>query len=237
MKATSKMLPILLILAQPLLTAITAAVPRALQQTKEDLLDRPVSQFDTRPRSMREIFQLALESARVPGGSAVLFGCEAQEPVAIIPILTPDATVRQALDAIVRANPAYRWELDNGAINLLPAAGEPLLLKTRIPRFHAHGLKSISAAIDQLEQMPEVRQRMADLGLSHGTIYFAGPVNPNPPPAFDVTCDGLSLREVLNEVARRSTGAQYWEYHEAHCGSRNDMVIITLENPAATSGA
>jgi hypothetical protein len=195
-------------------------------QPTADPLQQPVSELDMTPRRMRETFYLALQSAHVPGGAVVLHGCEAQEPMATIPI-TPGTTLREVLDALVRANPTYRWEVNNGVINLLPAAGEPPLLRVPIPQFHAQGLKSVSSALGRIEQLPEVRQGMANLGLGWGTTPIMEPFSLKPPPTFDVTCDGVTLRGVLNEVARRAAGTGYWEYFETRCGSTDEVILMS----------
>jgi hypothetical protein len=181
------------------------------QQPSADLLERPVSQLDMTPRPMRETFYLALQSAHVPGGAVILCGCEAQESLTAIPVV-PGTTLREVLDALVRANPTYRWELDNGVVNLLPAAGEPPLLGVQIPQFHVQGLKSVDSALGQIGQLSQVKKGMANLGLRWGMTPILKLFPLKPPPTFDVTCDGLTLRGVLNEVAHRATGTGYWAY-------------------------
>jgi hypothetical protein len=220
--------------ALPILLALTVADPITAgpglsakrQDPTGDLLERLVSESDMTPQPVRQTFSWALQSAQVPGGAVALFGCEAPESVATIPIVA-GTPLRAVLDALVGANPGYRWQVDGGVLNLLPAAGEPSLLTTRIPKFHAKGLKSVDEAIGRLEQLPEVKQAMNDLGLKPGIRFWAGPINPKPPPPFDVACDGLTLREVLNEVVRRYSGTGYWEYQETHCGSTHTAVIIS----------
>jgi hypothetical protein len=226
MKGTCSALVILLAFWLPQLGVESRAVTVSQQPTAADPLERPVSELDMTPRTVRDTFFLALCSAHVPGGCAIVFGCDELQPITVA--ATSGTPLRQVLDALVRADPRYRWEVDNGVLDLLPAAGEPSLPKTQIPRFQAESVKSVDSAIGQIEQMPEVTQRMADLGLGYGIRSWVGPTNPKAPPPFDVNCVGLTLRGVLNEIVGRSGSAQHWQYIEAHCGSTNDIVITSF---------
>jgi hypothetical protein len=226
MRALCRTLIILLALGLPELAAGRPGAIVKPQEPTVDPLERPVSELDMTLRSMRETFFSALQSAHVPGGAVVLFGCEAQEPIATIPIV-PGTPLREVLDALVRANPEYRWELDNGVVNLLPTAGDPLFLKTQILRFHAQGLQSANPALGEIEQLPEVKKAMADLRLTWGTAPMCKLQSLKPPPTFDVTCDHIPLRAVLNEVVRRAKLTEIWEYHETHCGSTDEIILIS----------
>jgi len=48
-------------------------------------------------------------------------------------------SLRDALDAIVRAAPLYRWQLNDGVVNLLPSSGVPALLNIGIAEFDFSG--------------------------------------------------------------------------------------------------
>jgi hypothetical protein len=224
MRVLRKMLVVLITLGLPEFATGRPAIA-VPQQPTPDLLERPVSDLDMTPRSTPDTFFRALQSARVPGGAIILFSCD-QLPLTTVPVVA-GTPLREVLDALVRADPTNRWELDNGVVNLIPKAGDPSLLTTVIPHFQAKGLMSVDAGIGVIEQLPEVEHAMAESGITHGIRFVAGPINPKPPPPFDVTCDGLTLRAVLNEIVRRAGGTETWRYIGVHCESRNDMVITS----------
>lgn len=78
------------------------------------------------------IFQDILRGTGVHGGFAEIAGCT-DWPKGSLKVKR-GSTIRQAMNALVAANPGYRWELRNGVIDLMPQGGVPLL-GTRVARF------------------------------------------------------------------------------------------------------
>jgi hypothetical protein len=74
--------------------------------------------------------------------------------------------IGDVMGQLVSADPRYRREMDDGVINLLPAAGEPALVKRRIPPIDAEDITSARAVLGKIEQLPEVRKARAELNLT-----------------------------------------------------------------------
>lgn len=126
----------------------------------------------------------------------------------------------QVLNEIVGADSRYRWEMQDGAINLLPMSGEPPLLQTYIGEFSVTTKSSLDA-LGVLKQRPEVKEAMISLHLQGGlTIIMYSPS----PTEFSVRFKGGTLRQALNAIAV-SRGTDIWTYREIHCGERNEATI------------
>jgi hypothetical protein len=184
----------------------------------QKLLDRAV--FSDRERSFTtpEAFHASLSRARVPGGLASVNGCHADSPEKN---WNPKGQpLGQVLNEIVSTDRNYKWEIQDGAINLLPAGGEPPLLQTYISEFTIKTKSSLDA-LNQLEQRAEVKAAMSNVELKGGlTIVMYSPS----PTEFSVQFKGGTLRQALNAIAI-SRGTDIWDYSETHCGAKNEVTI------------
>lgn len=119
-------------------------------------------------------------------------------------------SVRDILNSIVSADPRYKWNLENGVINLLPAVGNPSLLDTRLAEFKKENAMTESL-FKSLENMPEVRQRATELGMDGPLprLFRFGSVDTR---KFTVHCQNCSVRDVLNEIVRQNGSS--WMYRE-----------------------
>jgi len=172
-----------------------------------------------------------LHGTGLHGGFVEMTDCSRDLPKGRLQI-DQGATVQQAMDALVAANPGYRWELKDGAVNLMPLGGVPLL-DTRIAQFQmdATGL-TIEAVLQELLKLPEVRERQAKLGLESGT--HAGPggrgagleINPVPrqPVPVHVSLQNLSLQEAFNKVVGISPDGG-WIYRETDCNGAKTFIV------------
>jgi hypothetical protein len=190
------------------------------QKVRENPLDREVPYFGVDLLTISNAFNVALGAARVPGGAVTVLGCE--DPPTLV-LRGMGQKISDLMDQLVTADPNYRWEMDDGVINLLPVAGEPALLKTRIPAFDFEDLTSAWAAAGRIEQLPEVRNAMGDLRLSWGLKVFSILVSPNPK-KFSMHFKGGTFREALNAAAR-AEGASIWDYTEKHCDGKSEVWI------------
>jgi hypothetical protein len=82
--------------------------------------------------TLQRLFAPAL-CTRLPGGTAIIVGCEEESKRQWNPQGEP---LGQVLNEMTAVDKSYRWEVQDGAINLLPAAGEPPLLKTQVCEFN-----------------------------------------------------------------------------------------------------
>jgi hypothetical protein len=129
----------------------------------------------------------------------------------------------ETLDSIVLADPRYRWELVDGVINVLPVAGEPAFLSTRISELDVRNVTSANRPLGKLQELPEVKKAMTDLRLRWGVTLFASGQLPHPA-SFSVHCKDVTLREALNGIAR-AQGFTVWDYIETHCGGEDEVII------------
>jgi hypothetical protein len=139
------------------------------------------------------------------------------------------ATVRQAMDALVVANPGYEWELKGGVIDLLPQGGAPLL-RTKIPKFQMNTTdREILTAIGDVLNLPEVRERAAALGITQGpgqVGLFSGELHPVARKLVPVQIDlqNLSLQETLNRIVAFSPDG-VWIYRETGCDGAKTYTV------------
>ncbi len=187
----------------------------------DDFLDRQVEGDELEYETTSDAFQSMLLRTRVPGGMVRTIDCfDDTLKQSWRPLNSP---LHQALNAIVRVDPRYRWEHKGGTINLLPAKGEPALLEIRIGEFHVENVSSAMEALDQLLARPEVERAMTDLHLQAGVRLIIGPVSPAPR-RFSVHCKEVTLRSALNAIAC-GQGQAIWRYVEIHCAGRNEVVV------------
>jgi hypothetical protein len=172
-----------------------------------------------------------LHGTGLHGGFVEMTDCSGDLPKGHLKI-KQGATVRQAMDALVAANPGYRWELKDGVVNLMPLDGVPLM-DTRIAKFQmdATGL-TMEAVLQDLVRLPEVRVREAALGLKGGT--HAGPggggagveIHPVPrqPVPVHVNMQNLSLREAFNKTVQAAPKG-VWIYRETDCSGAKTFIV------------
>jgi hypothetical protein len=192
----------------------------AAQKTTSNPLERQVPYYTVELLTTRVAFQAALGPARTPGGVASVYGCD-DPPTQVFRGM--GQKIGEAMDQLVSADPRYRWEVDDGVINLLPSPAEPALLKTRIPPLDVDDITSAQAGLGRIEQLPEVRRAMADLKLTWGLNVFSTLMSPHPK-TFSVHFKGGTVRGALNAFAR-AEGSSIWDYVERHCNGQNEVVI------------
>src|ERR1044071_8844039 len=180
-------------------------------------LDRTVNGIDLEYSTTPDAFYASLGRTKVAGGMVKVVNCEGDTFKQIWnPFGRP---LRQVLDGIVAADPRYRWELNEGVVNLLLAKGDPALLGIHIKEFHVEKATEASEALGYLLALPEVKKGMANLNLKHGLNIFVSPRSPHPK-EFSVDCKGITLREALNAIAK-AQGRAVWDYIEMHCDGKN----------------
>jgi hypothetical protein len=190
------------------------------QKVPSNPLERQVPYYNVELLPTRVAFQAALGPARTPGGVASVYGCD-DPPTQVFRGM--GQKIGEAMDQLVSADPGYRWEVDDGVINLLPSPAEPALLKTRIPPLDVNDITSAQAGLGRIEQLPEVRRAMADLRLTWGLNVFSTLMSPHPK-TFSVHFKGGTVRGALNAFAR-AEGSSIWDYVERHCNGQNEVVI------------
>lgn len=186
--------------------------------SQNNVLERAVFSDGERSFTMREAFHASLKRARVPGGMVIVSGCHEDAPAKN---WNPQGQpLGKILNEIVGADRNYRWEIQDGAINLLPVGGDPPLLQTHIGEFSIKTKSSLDA-LNQLQQRAEVKQGMSNFQLKGGLAIVMYSRNPT---EFSVEFKGGTLRQALNAIAV-SSGSDVWDYSEIHCAQRNEVSI------------
>lgn len=172
---------------------------------------------------------VALNDAKVPGGIVKIAGCEEQPRKKLT---STSSTLQGVLEAFVSADSRYKWQIEEGVVNLLPAAGEPPLLDVRISEFKIEDAETLDDAANQLMALPSVKNGVADLNLKQGVMRLSGPGYYIPadsgkaslPQRLSVTGNNLTLRQALNAIVL-SHGGGVWLYTENHCHGHNEFSV------------
>jgi hypothetical protein len=177
----------------------------------DNKLNRPLPKTKSYAnKPLHQVVEDALFFSQVPGGVAYL-PKEQNELLFNASLANP--TYRDVFNAIVAADPRYKWEVTDGTINFVPVNNYPELLNTTISEFKAedaHNIQLLSA----LEQLPELQQRARELG-------FCTADCPKPASAarlssatlISIHCENMTLRDILNSMVR-ANGNAVWAYSE-----------------------
>lgn len=201
-----------------LIACLLLAQSKTRTDSLQNVLERPVFTDHERLFTTPEAFHASLNRARVPGGMVIVGGCHEDAPAKK---WNPQGQpLGEVLNEIVEEDRNYRWEIQDGAINLLPVGDEPLLLQTHIGEFTIKTKSSLDA-LNQLQQRAEVKDAMSNLQLKGGLAIIM--YSPSPT-EFSVLFKGGKLRHALNAIAV-ARGNDVWDYRETHCGERNEVTI------------
>jgi len=180
-------------------------------------LERPIYAQEGQPLNTPAAFRVSILRASLPGGAAMVVGCQENLKRHWNP---QGESLGQVLNEMTAVDKSYRWEVQDGVINLLPTAGEPPLLKTRLDEFKIESTSSWSV-VSQLMTTPQIQQAMRDLGLQAGITI----INYSPrATAVSVRFKGGTLRQALNFIAV-AYGTDVWDYQEIRCEERKEVII------------
>jgi len=176
---------------------------------------------------MLDIFLYLLRGTGLHGGIVEMAGCS-DLPKGRLQI-GQGLTVRQAMDALVAANPGYQWELKDGVVNLMPRGGAPLL-STKIKKFQMDANdREIPVVLGDLLRLPAILEREAALGVKEGPGQgglSSGEAHPVPrqPMPIKINVQNLSLLEAFNETVQASPKG-VWIYHETDCDGAKTFIV------------
>lgn len=178
-----------------------------------------------------DIFMNVLRGTGVHGGFAEIATCST-EPKGDLKV-SQGSTILEAMDALVAANPGYKWNVDDGVVNLIPRNGATLLY-TSISSFQMDttDLQAPSAIQDML-RLPEVQRREATLGLKPGAGQGGLEVvgkhpTPRQPAPVQIKVTNVSLREALNQIVA-SLPKEVWIYRETDCDGHKSFTVSTVQ--------
>jgi hypothetical protein len=201
--------------------ALCHVISQQVQTT--DLLRRKVGDVQLHNVAPDGALAHALMTVRAPGAIVKPPGA----PEQLSELKLPGPTLGDLLAAIVLASPDYKWRVDDGVVNLLPAGNIPQLLQVRIGNLSIHGANSTEEVIGKLLALPEVKSRAAELHLNTGLRFVTGG-GPNrlgkPDEKFQVRLSDVTLLQALNSIVRQR-GHGVWAYRETHWGDNNGFEV------------
>ena len=198
----------------------------AVASLVEARLNRPLPKGKSYAnKTLSKVIEDSLFNSQVPGGVAYL-PPDHIEPLFTAPLAQP--SYRDVFNAIIAADPRYKWEITEGTINFVPVSNYPELLDTTISEFNAEGLSS-SALVNALERLPEVQQRAQELGFCANVCpRLVGGARLSSGTLVSVHQQNRTLREILNSIVR-ANGNAVWAYSE---GRRDGQRIFNLAFPS-----
>ncbi len=144
-------------------------------KNSDAVLARRVDGYDLKDLATSGAFLESLRTARAPGGIITVLGCQRE---AITQRWKPSGyPLRQVLDWMVQTDALYRWTSDDGVINLVPAQGEPEILKTQIKFVETKNSKFPGSVVRRLLASPEIIEALSRLGLRERLRAVVWPVD------------------------------------------------------------
>lgn len=168
----------------------------------------------------REVFVDALATEGLPGGIVwqVICGVDTLQIKADLSSLQMD----EKLNLIISAFPQYRWQKEQGVINLILKSGSPALLKTKLSNYRVDNAPSATVALEDLLNLPELKEATSRLGLK-GAISFLGLSSPRKR-NITLSLTNVTVYEALNAIAR-AHGKAIWHYTEWECDGKKEYSI------------
>ena len=171
------------------------------QSTEDNLLKRRVS-LRVKNGTMIEALDRLSGEASVPIGWEVTLNDFVRHDINVDLTNTP---LKDVLDYLVLAEPSYRWKLENGVINVIPAVDRDdlleKLLSLRIKQFEPPKGLYVFAFRDAILEIPEVHSFLQTNGLEASrTVHMNGGM---PQPLdFEFRVADTELRALLNKLIR-----------------------------------
>ena len=124
-------------------------------------------------------------------------------------------TVADLLNQFVKAHNLYTWQAVDGVINVFPKENYRELamadlLKTQIASFKIEENTSCFRLVDSLLATPEVKKQMAATRIKQSGLNFSGGYFPQLGRSFTLDVSDMTLRSILNKVAKESPLARIW---------------------------
>lgn len=212
------------------LIALVQAGQTPGRASPEEILKRQVSVTDLNDVTVTSAVREAFSTASVPGGIVSIPECREEMRYRFV---LAGSSLNDVLDTVVSTDSRYKWQIDQGVVNLIPRKGIPELLNLHITKFYVREARILDYALDQLLRLPEVQKRMAELNLSEGVRrlkgsgYLREDGDDKDDPKLTVKCKDVTLREALNAIVR-AHGRAVWSYRERNCNGQDEFSIEFL---------
>ena len=120
-------------------------------------------------------------------------------------------SLKDVLDSIVEAEPLYKWNEENGIINILPKDSYSIL-ETRIANFYLKDATK-EEMIQALQDQPEFQSAIRKEGVEVNNFKCCGGLCSMEPQRNTIYMANSTVREILNEIVRLN-GRSVWRYRE-----------------------
>lgn len=129
-----------------------------------------------------------------------------QHPKTDVGFYLREATLPDALNAIVQSAPKYQWRERDGFFEVLPLAESNALLDTMVYNFRVIDVDQ-AEALKQLLSLPELQAAMKAMNLSRRYITRAR--TDEKVEKFSLSLEGVTMRQALNKIAQAG-GSRFW---------------------------
>lgn len=218
-----------------LVTLLMAAIPaeprsgQFIKHASQELTDAPIDNLDLEAANIHLMLSRLSAATRIPIGLEVspnddlLFDRKMKLHI-------QEATVRTALDSIVKQNPLYTWRIIDGVVNVFPTDANRdhlirAVLETKLERFAIQRGMSRFALRQNLTAVAEVKSVLAKENVHPENQSFMSRDFDSLGRNFSLQVSNVSVSELLNRVIRDSQ-TNYWVV--VRKGERKEYFVLNL---------
>jgi hypothetical protein len=216
------------LLASAICLLICCAQNNLCQDTGEHILNGKVRRLELSDANLHLALSKIASAYNTPIGLEVAKG-GSRGPQ--IKLNVQNASLRDVLIALIAQDSWYKWTVVDGVINVFPIADRDefveQLLKIHVQQFDIKagtGIWDIRASITNL---PEVKASLESAKLIPSIASFTGADYLEASPGFTLNLSGATVREILNEIIRRSD-TKYWVVNRF--GDNNELLTINFSS-------
>jgi len=194
----------------------------------DKILDRMMPDAEPlRNVTMKTAFITVLRLAKLSGGIIEVNDCahSVSGSEALHSYLFTGLKIREALDRIVSENPDYKWEVKDGAVDLVSLKGVPAVLNLSLAYFEVSSQDSAVGAVAKLLQQPEVEKIISESKLKQEDKVHVLIGGAPPRLGKAATFNGATVMNILNSVAKSNPYPAVWHYVET-TGSCNHTYYL-----------
>jgi hypothetical protein len=218
-----------------LVTLLMAPTPaelrlgQSIEHASQELIDGSIDNIDIQAANIHLMLSRLSAATKIPIGLEV----SPNDDLLVdrkMKLHIQKATVRTALDSIVKQNPLYTWRIINGVVNVFPTDGNRdhlirQVLETKLERFAIERGMSRFALRQTVTALSEVKSVLAKANVHPENQSFMSrdfePVGRN----FSLQVSNISVTELLNSVIRDSQ-TNYWVV--VRQGERKEYFVLNL---------
>ena len=154
-----------------------------------------------------QALEFLADNYRIPAGIEIVSSRRTKKvPEKRISIMLLQSPLETVLDAIVQADPSYRWEVNDGVVNLLPKDKEDSLVNIEVKSFQIDNLSRLEVK-RAIVDLPEVASKHKSLGLEPAAISLWPGRDKRDHLRLSLSLRNTTPRDILNEIAKRT---KFW---------------------------